>query len=207
MIAFLRGQLRGEDDDAIIVDVGGVGYQVLPSAATKAALRPGEVQLHIHPHFVTDEPLRLYGFSTTSEKSLFQTLISVQGVGPRVALAILAGIETEDLVRAIATSDVARLKQVKGVGGKLAERLALELREKILAAGAGMGAHGGGGKGKAAPPAPASTAPVGPLGEVYGALVVLGYKPAEIEPLIEKMDETRPLEVNMRSALAALRRG
>ena len=206
MIAFLRGQLRGADDDAIIIDVGGVGYQVLPSAATKAGLRPGEVQLHIHAHFVADEPLRLYGFSTTSEKNLFQTLISVQGVGPRVALAILAGIETEDLVRAIATSDVARLKQVKGVGGKLAERLALELREKILAAGTGMGTKAGKGKAPLAA-APASTAPVGPLGEVYGALIVLGYKPAEIDPLIEKMDETRPIEVNMRSALAALRRG
>jgi Holliday junction DNA helicase RuvA len=206
MIAFLRGQLRGEDDEAIIIDVGGVGYQVIPSAATKAALRPGEVQMHIHAHFVSDEPLRLYGFSTTSEKSLFQTLLSVQGVGPRVALAILAGIETEDLVRAIATSDVARLKQVKGVGGKIAERLALELREKILAAGAGMGAKAGKGKLAAATP-PASSAPVGPLGEVYGALVVLGYKPAEVDPLMEKLDETRPFEVNMRSALAALRRG
>ena len=206
MIAFLRGQWRGEDDEAIVIDVGGVGYQVIPSAVTKASLRPGEVQMHIHAHFVTDEPLRLYGFSTTSEKSLFQTLLSVQGVGPRVALAILAGIETEDLVRAIATSDVARLKQVKGVGGKIAERLALELREKILAAGSGMGAKPGKGKLPAATP-PASTAPVGPLGEVYGALIVLGYKPPEIDPLIEKMDETRPFEVNMRTALAALRRG
>jgi len=208
MIAFLRGQLRGEDDDAIIIDVGGVGYQVLPSAATKAALRPGEVQLHIHSHFVSDEPLRLYGFSTTSEKSLFQTLISVQGVGPRVALAILAGIETEDLVRAIATSDVARLKQVKGVGGKLAERLALELREKILTVGAGMGARNGGkGRPPAAAAAQASSAPVGPLGEVYGALVLLGYKPAEIDPLLEKMDEKKPFDENVRGALAALRRG
>jgi Holliday junction DNA helicase RuvA len=207
MIAFLRGQLRGEDDEAIIIDVGGVGYQVIPSAATKASLRPGEVQLHIHSHFVSDEPLRLYGFSTTPEKSLFQTLISVQGVGPRVALAILAGIETEDLVRAIATSDVARLKQVKGVGGKLAERLALELRETILAAGTGMGARGIAGKGKPPATPPASAAPLGPLGEVYGALIVLGYKPAEVDPLMEKMDEKRPFEVNMRSALAALRRG
>jgi holliday junction DNA helicase RuvA len=207
MIAFLRGQLRGEDDDAIIVDVGGVGYQVLPSAATKASLLPGEVQLHIHAHFVADEPLRLYGFSTTSEKSLFQTLISVQGVGPRVALAILAGIETEDLVRAIATGDVARLKQVKGVGGKLAERLALELREKILAAGAGVGAKGGKGSMPAAAATPARALPVGPLGEVYGALVLLGYKPAEIDPLIEKMDEKHPIPDNVRGALAALRRG
>lgn len=207
MIAFLRGQLRGEDDEAIVIDVGGVGYQVLPSAATKSGLLPGEVQLQIHAHFVTDEPLRLYGFSTTSERSLFRTLLSVQGVGPRVALAILAGIETEDLVRAIATGDVARLKQVKGVGGKLAERLALELREKILAAGAGVGGKMGKGKGGDAAAAPSSAVPVGPLGEVYGALVLLGYKPVEIDPLIEKMDEKRPIPDNVRGALAALRRG
>jgi len=208
MIAFLRGQLRGEDDDAIIVDVGGVGYQVFPSAATRAALGSGEVQMHIHAHFVSDEPLRLYGFSTTAEKSLFQTLLSVQGVGPRVALAILAGIETGDLVRAIATSDVARLRQVKGVGGKIAERLALELREKILTVGAGMGARNGGkGRPPAAAAAQASSAPVGPLGEVYGALVLLGYKPAEIDPLLEKMDEKKPFDENVRGALAALRRG
>jgi len=207
MIAFLRGQLRGEDDDAIVVDVGGVGYQVLPSAVTKATLLPGEVQLHIHSHFVADEPLRLYGFSTTSERSLFRTLLSVQGVGPRVALAILAGIETDELVRAIATGDVARLKQVKGVGGKIAERLALELREKILAAGAGVGAKGGKGKPAATAAAASSAVPVGPLGEVYGALVLLGYKPAEIDPLLEKMDEKRPIADNVRGALAALRRG
>jgi len=205
MIAFLRGQLGGEDDDAIVVDVGGVGYQVLPSAVTRAALLPGEVQLHIRAHFVADEPLRLYGFATTSERSLFRTLLGVQGVGPRVALAILAGIETEDLVRSIATGDVARLKQVKGVGGKLAERLALELREKILTVGAGMGAKAGKGKAAAAV-TPPSTAPVGPLGEVYGALVLLGYKPAEIDPLLEKMDETKPFDENVRGALAALRR-
>jgi holliday junction DNA helicase RuvA len=210
MIAFLRGDIIGDDGDAVIVDVGGVGYQVLPSAATKAALPgSGPAQMHIHAHFVTDEPLRLYGFSTTSEKSLFQTLLGVQGVGPRVALAILAGMETAELVRAIATSDVARLKQVKGVGGKLAERLALELREKILTVGAGMGTGVGAGKGKAtaATAAPASTAPVGPLGEVYGALVLLGYKPAEIEPLLEKMDDKKSFDENVRAALAALRRG
>jgi Holliday junction DNA helicase RuvA len=208
MIAFLRGDIIGEDGDAIVVDVGGIGYQVLPSAATKAALPgSGPAQMHIHAHFVTDEPLRLYGFSTTSEKSLFQTLLSVQGVGPRVALAILAGMETAELVRAIATSDVARLKQVKGVGGKLAERLALELREKILTVGAGMGVKAGKGKAPAATATAASAAPVGPLGEVYGALVLLGYKPAEIEPLLEKMDEKKPFDENVRGALAALRRG
>jgi len=208
VIAFLRGELMENDGEVAVVDVAGVGYQVLVSAATGAALPPpgAEVRLFVHTHFVTDEPLRLYGFSTTAEKSLFQTLLSVQGVGPRVALAILAGIETEALVRAIATSDVGRLRQVKGVGGKIAERLALELREKILTVGAGMGAKAGKGKpaGAAAPPA---SAPVGPLGEVYGALVLLGYKPAEVEPLLEKLDENKPFDVNVRMALAALRKG
>jgi Holliday junction DNA helicase RuvA len=207
MIAFLRGDLIGDDGEAIIVDVGGVGYQVLPSAATRGTLGTGEVQMHIHAHFVADEPLRLYGFSTTSEKTLFQTLLSVQGVGPRVALAILAGIETGELVRAIATGDVGRLRQVKGVGGKIAERLALELREKILTVGAGMGAKAGKGKAPAAAATPAATTPVGPLGEVYGALVLLGYKPAEIDPLLEKMDDKKTFDENVRGALAALRRG
>ena len=102
-------------------------------------------------------------------------------------------------MRAIATGDVARLKQVKGVGGKLAERLALELREKILTVGAGMGAAWAPGRGRRRRAAtPASTAPVGPLGEVYGALVLLGYKPAEIEPLLEKMDAKQPVADNVR---------
>jgi len=84
----------------------------------------------------------------------------------------------------------------------------LELREKILAVGAGMGARNGGkGRPPAAAAAQASSAPVGPLGEVYGALVLLGYKPAEIDPLLEKMDEKKPFDENVRGALAALRRG
>ena len=94
----------------------------------------------MHTHFVKDEPLRLYGFADAAERTLFQTLIGVQGVGPRVALAILAGIQPSELVRAIATGDVGRLTQVKGVGRKIAERLALELREKILTVPAGKAA-------------------------------------------------------------------
>ena len=120
MIAFLRGDIIGDDGDAIIVDVGGVGYQVLPSAATKAAL-PAVGRRRSCTSTRTSSPTSRCACTAsrrTAEQSLFQTLLSVQGVGPRVALAILAGIETAELVRAIATSDVARLKQVKGVGGK-----------------------------------------------------------------------------------------
>src|SRR5215831_4969129 len=135
MIAHLRGQLLESEGDAVVVDVAGVGYQALVSAATAAALPPPgtEVRLHVHSHFVKDEPIRLYGFVDPDERRLFQTLISVQGVGPRVALAILAGLPPEDLVRAISAGDIARLTQVKGVGRKIAERLALELRDKIAA--------------------------------------------------------------------------
>ena len=202
MIAFLRGELLEIDGEAAVVDVAGVGYQVLVSASTAAALAlspRGEVRLYVHTHFVKDEPLRLYGFADVGERGLFQTLISVQGVGPRVALAILAGIEASELVRAIATGDVGRLTQVKGVGRKTAERLALELREKILTLPVG--------KGVVLAPAPArGEPPSGPLGDVYGALVQLGYKPGEIEPLLERLDPARPVTDLVREALGALRR-
>jgi Holliday junction DNA helicase RuvA len=203
VIAYLRGRLLEADGETAVVDVAGVGYQVLVSTSTAAALsvQPADTttQLYVHTHFVKDEPLRLYGFADAAERTLFQTLISVQGVGPRVALAILAGIEAGELVRAIATGDVARLTQVKGVGRKTAERLALELREKILDVPAG--------KGVAVEPTPARGAvPSGPLGDVYGALVQLGYKPGEIEPLLERLDPARPVADLVRQALGALRR-
>lgn len=191
------------DGEAAVLDVAGVGYQVLVSASTAAtlALSPGagETHLFVHTHFVKDEPLRLYGFADLGERGLFQTLISVQGVGPRVALAILAGMEAGDVVRAIATGDIPRLTQIKGVGRKTAERLALELREKILTLPAG--------KGLAVDPAPARPEqPRGPLGDVYGALVQLGYKPGEIEPLLDRLDPARPVADLVREALGALRR-
>jgi Holliday junction DNA helicase RuvA len=203
MIAFLRGKILEADGEAAVVDVAGVGYQVLVSASTAAALSVAgagaDTQLWVHAHFVKDEPLRLYGFVEVSERSLFQTLISVQGVGPRVGLAIIAGMAAGDLVRAIATGDVPRLTQIKGVGRKTAERLALELREKILDLPMGRAA--------AAAPAPAPSArPSGALGDVYGALVQLEYKPAEIEPVIEKLDPTKPVADLLRDALGALKR-
>jgi Holliday junction DNA helicase RuvA len=152
----------------------------------------------VHSHFVKDEPIRLYGFADADERRLFQTLIDVQGVGPRVALAILAGLPPEELVRAISAGDVARLKQIKGVGGKIAERLALELRDKIMALPAARALP--------PPPPPSGRMPKGPLGEVYGALLQLGFKPAEFEALVEDMDPKRPVEELVRGALAALRR-
>ena len=201
MIAFLRGPLLEATADSAVIDVAGVGYQVIVSAATAVVLPAvgSTTQLHIHAHFVKDEPLRLYGFADVGERGLFQTLISVQGVGPRVALAILAGIEPGELVRAIATGDVERLTQVKGVGRKTAERLALELREKILTLPVGKGVVVASAPARGEPPS-------GPLGDVYGALVQLGYKAGEIEPLLERLDPARPVTDLVREALGALRR-
>jgi Holliday junction DNA helicase RuvA len=203
VIAYQRGRVLDSDGEAAVVDVAGVGYQVLVSAATAAALPAtgAEAQLYVHTHFVKDEPLRLYGFADAGERRLFQTLIDVQGVGPRVARAREAGLDSGELVRAIATGDIGRLTQVKGVGRKTAERLALELREKILTVPAGKAMAAA-----AAPGTPAGRVPSGPLGDVYGALVQLEYKPGEIEPLLERMDPTRPVADLLRQALSALRR-
>jgi len=201
VIAYLKGNVRDSEGDVTVIDVAGVGYQVIVSAATVAWLPAGgEVELFVHTHFVKDEPLRLYGFKDTAERRLFQTLISVQGVGPRVALALLAGLDVAELVRAIATADVNRLTQIKGVGRKTAERLALELREKILMLPSATG--------RPATPASASggRVPGGPLGDVYGALAQLGYKPGEIEPLVDTMDAARPVADLVREALGALRK-
>ena len=204
MIAHLRGRLIENDVESIVVDVGGVGYQVLISGATQGALPAvgAELAIHVHSHYVADEPLRLYGFVDPDERRLFQTLIGVQGVGPRVALAILAGLPASELVRAISGGDVARLTQIKGVGRKIAERLTVELREKIVTLSAGKAGAGAG----APTPPPRSTVPVGPLGDVHGALVALGYRANEFEALLGEMDTARPTGELVKQALAALRR-
>jgi holliday junction DNA helicase RuvA len=202
VIAHLRGHLAENDGDTIVVDVAGVGYQVWISGATLGALPPvgGELRLQVHSHFIKDEPLRLYGFVDADERRLFQTLIDVQGVGPRVALAILAGLPAGELVRAIVGGDVARLTQIKGVGRKIAERLTVELREKIAALPLSTGG------GPSVPAAPRSTTPTGPIGDVYGALVALGFRPNEFESLLQQMDPARPPAELVKQALAALRR-
>lgn len=202
MIAHLRGQLIENDGDTVVIDVAGVGYQVWISGATLGTLPAvgAELRLHVHSHFITDEPLRLYGFADPDERRLFQTLIDVQGVGPRVALAILAGLPAGELVRAIVGGDVARLTQIKGVGRKIAERLTVELREKIAALPASRGVA------LPAPPPARAPGPSGPLGDVYGALVALGFRPNEFESLLPEMDAARPTAELVKQALAALRR-
>ncbi|HQZ16564.1 MAG TPA: Holliday junction branch migration protein RuvA [Vicinamibacteria bacterium] len=167
MIGFLRGVLLHKTPQELILDVGGVGYRVLVPISTFCRLgdQGAQAQLLIHTH-VREDQLVLYGFATPAELELFEKLISVSGVGPKVALGVLSGIEAEDLVQAIRGNDVARLTRVPGVGKKTAERLILELKDKIA------GLHGGTAEPQA--PSPKRT-------DLTSALANLGYSAAEAD--------------------------
>lgn len=132
MIALLRGRLLEKSPSRLIVDVGGVGYDVqVPVSTFFETAEPGaDVELRIHTH-VREDQIALYGFGTPLELQLFEHLISVNGIGPRLALGVLSGIEPRDLVRAVRTADVGRLTRIPGIGKKTAERVTLELKDKL----------------------------------------------------------------------------
>ncbi len=134
MIGQLRGALVDKRPNQVIIDAGGVGYQVQIPLSTFAGLGAlhAEITLLIHTHLREDQ-IALYGFLTAREKQLFEMLISASGVGPSLALKILSGMGLDDLVPAIRKGDVVRLKQIPGVGQKTAERIILELRDKLAA--------------------------------------------------------------------------
>ncbi len=134
MIAFLRGRLLEKHPNRIILDVQGVGYDVHVPLSTFYGLgEPGtDVTLRIHTH-VREDALALFGFRTPRELELFERLISISGVGPRLALAVLSGIEPAELVRAVQRGDVKRLTAIPGVGKKTAERIGLELKDRLPA--------------------------------------------------------------------------
>jgi Holliday junction DNA helicase RuvA len=171
MIAKLAGLVDGVAEESCIIDVGGVGYLVFCSARTLRALpRPGEaVKLLVETH-VREDHIHLYGFATEAEKRWFGLLQTVQGVGAKLALAILSGLGPDDLTQAIGSGDKARLTAAPGVGPKLATRLATELKDK---AGQVFGS--------AASPAAAAAAaaPGGVAEDAVSALVNLGYRRAE----------------------------
>jgi len=132
MIAFLRGKLLEKHPNQIIVETGGVGYDVLIPVSTFSALPEAgsEVKLRIHTH-VREDALALFGFFTTEEKSMFEKLISVSGIGPKLAITVLSGLATSDLIAAIRNSAVEQLVRIPGVGKKTAERIVLELKDKM----------------------------------------------------------------------------
>ena len=172
MIAYLRGRIIVKEPHRIVIDVSGVGYDVAVPLSTFYGLgdESSEAALRIHTH-VREDALALYGFGTALELTLFERLIGISGIGPKVALAVLSGIEPSDLVRAIEQSDLARLTAIPGVGKKTSERIVVELKDRLPRLGSEPGALAG------------ASAPSSALrDDVLSALVNLGYH----RPLSEK---------------------
>ena len=132
MIAHLRGKLITRHPNLIVVETGGVGYGVTVSVPTFSELPAigSEVVLHIHTH-VREDQLALYGFVRPEEKQLFEKLITVSGIGPKLAITVLSGMPADEMTKAIRANDLARLTKIPGVGKKTAERMVLELRDKL----------------------------------------------------------------------------
>ncbi len=195
MIAQVRGRLLRKEPQEAVVDVGGVGYRVtIPLSTFYRVGEPGdEVTLLTHTH-VREDALALFGFLTAAEQALFERLIAVSGVGPKLAVSILSGIEAPDLVAALRASDVARLTRIPGVGKKTAERLVLELKDKVQ----GLAATE-----EAAPEGPAASAKE----DLVSALVHLGYSRPEAERGVDralKEDGTGRFEELLRRSLRIL---
>jgi holliday junction DNA helicase RuvA len=176
VIAFLRGTILEKHPNRIVVDVNGVGYDVSVPLSTFYGLGEpgGEIALRIHTH-VREDALALYGFASLLEQDLFERLIGVSGIGPKLALAVLSGIEPVELITAIRLQDVARLTAIPGIGKKTAERIGLELKDRLPAElqSAGQAAR--------------AEAPEDQLrGDLLSALLNLGYQRAVAEQAIER---------------------
>jgi Holliday junction DNA helicase RuvA len=196
VIARLTGLVLEKGEDHAVLDVQGVGYLVHLSAASLLALpaRGERTTLRIITHLRQDA-LDLFGFASEEEEDVFRALLDVKGVGPRAAQNILSGIEPRDLAQAVAQGDVARLTKVPGVGKKTAERLVVELKEKLVALARAAGPVAARGAG-------------GLVEQLAAALVNLGYKPAQAEQVAEALRdraEGKGLDELLREALKAMR--
>jgi holliday junction DNA helicase RuvA len=194
MIAHLRGKLLAKRPNQAVVETGGVGYDVTISIPTYSDLPGvgGDVALHIHTH-VREDMIALYGFLRPAEKTLFEKLITVSGIGPKLAITILSGMAADEMVHAIRGNDIARLTRIPGIGKKTAERMVLELRDKLTAEKAGE-----------VPTTPAMS----PIEEdVLSALVNLGYQRAAAEKALAAVSnngKAGPFDGLFREALAVL---
>ena len=179
MIGFLQGKLLRTSPERVLVDVGGVGYDVhVPLSTYYEIERAGpraQVALYVHTH-VREDGIVLYGFWSEREKAIFEKLLSVNGIGPRGAQVVLSGMAPDDLVDALGRGDVARLVTIPGVGKKTAERMVLELRDKMRDLGA----------------APASAPAPAPGDDLVDALVHLGYKPSLAERAAAEVRQEHP---------------
>ncbi|MDE3137729.1 MAG: Holliday junction branch migration protein RuvA [Acidobacteriota bacterium] len=193
MIGRLSGTLIEKQPNQVIVDVGGVGYQVTVPLSTFAELGDlnGPVTLLVHTHLREDQ-LQLYGFLTARERQLFEMLITVTGVGPSLALKILSGKPAEELLQAIRRGDVERLVGIPGIGKKTAERIIMELRDRL---------------GELVPEGPAPVSVTGPGADVASALLNLGYERRDVDDVLSRSLRAHPgagFEFLFRAALAEL---
>jgi holliday junction DNA helicase RuvA len=196
MIAHIRGKLLAKQPNQVIVETGGIGYDVTITVPTFAELPQigTEIALHIHT-YVREDVLALYGFLRPEEKQLFEKLISVSGIGPKLAVTILSGMPADEMVASIRHNDIARLTKIPGIGRKTAERMVLELRDKLPPLGA-----------EAVTEIPTLTADEE---DVLSALTNLGYQRAAAEKVvtaIAKNGKKGSFETMFREALASLSR-
>jgi Holliday junction DNA helicase RuvA len=191
MIAHLRGKLISKHPNQAIVEAGGVGYEVNISIPTFSGLPAlgSDVSVFVHTH-VREDALALYGFLRAEDKQLFEKLISVSGIGPKLAITILSGMPADAMVSAIKGNNLAALTRIPGIGKKTAERMVLELRDKLDAFGAA-----------------AVAPPVSPVEEdVISAMVNLGYQRGAVEKALAQLGKTSEdsFDALFRKALAAL---
>ncbi len=196
MIASVEGTVGAIAPDSLVIEVNGIGYRVMASPAVIAAAQPGSrLRLHTY-HLVREDQQALYGFRTTEELGFFNLLLTVTGVGPKVALAIVGSRPTADLQLAILQQDQAVLTSIPGIGRKLAERVIFELKEKVAAAGAMAGV--------------AATAGEATEGEVVAALQALGYSLGEARTAsraaLAEVGVASSLEERVKAALRTLLR-
>jgi Holliday junction DNA helicase RuvA len=191
MIAHLRGKLLAKHPNQAIVETGGVGYDVTISVPTFSDLPGvgGDVALHIHTH-VREDMLALYGFLRSAEKTLFEKLITVSGIGPKLAITILSGMAADEMVNAIRGNDIARLTRIPGIGKKTAERMVLELRDKL-------------------PPEKAGEVATMPTlsaveEDVLSALMNLGYQRVSAEKALSAITKNGQFDAMFRQALTVL---
>lgn len=201
MIAYLRGLVISRADDYIVLDVQGVGYRVFttPQQARSVA-HSDEVQLHIHTH-VREDTLQLFGFGVEVERGIFLALCDVKGIGPKLAMTILGGASTTDLLALVGRGDVKALTRIKGLGKKTAERMVVELSKKFAAMAPVASLVGTN--------VPSTATPTGMLGDVASALGNLGFKPAQIDKALDALramdDAPKDFEGLFREAMKNVR--
>lgn len=196
MIAFLKGYIEEKREGEVILDVSGVGYEVEISSITQEQLESAgsEVKLLIY-HHITDSDQRLFGFFSTDEKALFEKLITVKGVGPKLGLTILSGLPADQLIGAITNAEASTLSKVPGIGKKTAERIIVELKDKLAEYAASAGVT------------PTTSSESGAMGEAISALEALGFKKKESEQAVLKAMKNSGSEdasVIIKKALASL---